>query len=509
MNKRIEVLDCTLRDGGRCFDNTWGDDTIRGISEGMSQAGIDIVEIGFLWYLSYGICRENSTMFRGISEIKPFLKEKQRYVAYIEYVLFKKENHVIPVNDGTIEGIRLGVLKEEIDEALTLMRDITGKGYHLFVQGINIMSYSEEELISFIQKMNSIKPYAFAIVDTFGAMYINDLKRIFAIVDKYLDKDIAVAFHSHNNMQLSFALAITLIEISGERKLVIDGTLAGIGMGVGNLQTEMLCKYLNEKEGADYGISCLAEMLDSYIYRMKNKFNWDSSLLSYESAIRWTSQLNLSYIKNEYSSLTLEGKRKLLGSLPVGKGVGMHKIDKLYRTVNVDDAADRSASWLQLQQCLGEREILLVGKGGSILSQRELVQNYIDERHPVIIYINHTEPVYQAEEEDSYYWYMDEERCAERKNRYGGSNIITFTTIDKEVEFALNYEDVAWNGNYTSDSVLILLLLLSGRHKKGSVCIAGMDGNMASAVQVRITKQMLGKLLKVMEIKFLTESIYQ
>ena len=42
----IKVLDCTLRDGGRCFGNMWGDNTILDISKGLAKANIDIVELG-------------------------------------------------------------------------------------------------------------------------------------------------------------------------------------------------------------------------------------------------------------------------------------------------------------------------------------------------------------------------------------------------------------------------------------------------------------------------------
>lgn len=511
MDKRIQILDCTLRDGGRCFDNTWGDETIYGISKGLNQAGIDIIEIGFLWYLSNGICRENSTMFRGINEMKPFLMTNQRYVAYIEYVLFKKENHVIPVNDGTIEGIRLGIKDDEIDESLTLMKEIADKGYKLFVQGINIMSYSEEELIEFINKINTIKPYAFAIVDTFGSMYIDDLKRIFMLVDKHLDKDIAVAFHSHNNMQLSFALAITLIEISGNRRIIIDGTLSGIGMGVGNLQTEMICKYLNEKENTEYKIEPLVNLLDKYIYRMKEKFNWETSLLSYESAIKWTSQINLSYIKNEYSNSNLLEQSKVLGNLPVGKGVSKHKIDEIYRIVCADMGRNKEdkSNLLKLKKQLNNREVLIVAKGGSIISEKEEIQSYIVENNPVIVYINHIDAVYEAAQEDTYYWYMDIERCKKHIEKYDFKNVIAFKGVSKEAEYLLSYDDVTWDGAYSGDSVIIMLLLLSGIKHNEKVLLAGMDGDIASDIQITITNRLLKELNKSLNISFLTGSVYK
>lgn len=62
---RLKLLDCTLRDGG--YINNWdfGQNTIRQIIGGLSEAEIDIIEVGFLTNLEhtsdqslYGSCAE-------------------------------------------------------------------------------------------------------------------------------------------------------------------------------------------------------------------------------------------------------------------------------------------------------------------------------------------------------------------------------------------------------------------------------------------------------------------
>lgn len=44
----ISVLDCTLRDGGYCNQWQFGFENARKITEGLVEAGIEIVETGFL-----------------------------------------------------------------------------------------------------------------------------------------------------------------------------------------------------------------------------------------------------------------------------------------------------------------------------------------------------------------------------------------------------------------------------------------------------------------------------
>ena len=45
---KIQVLDCTLRDGGYCNNCRFGFDNERKIVHGLVEANIDIIECGFL-----------------------------------------------------------------------------------------------------------------------------------------------------------------------------------------------------------------------------------------------------------------------------------------------------------------------------------------------------------------------------------------------------------------------------------------------------------------------------
>ena len=47
MNK-VHVLDCTLRDGGYCNEWGFGFDNAKRITSGLVEAGVDIIECGFI-----------------------------------------------------------------------------------------------------------------------------------------------------------------------------------------------------------------------------------------------------------------------------------------------------------------------------------------------------------------------------------------------------------------------------------------------------------------------------
>ena len=50
MEKKVLMLDCTLRDGGYVNDWDFGHSTITGIYKRLDAAGADYIEVGFLDY---------------------------------------------------------------------------------------------------------------------------------------------------------------------------------------------------------------------------------------------------------------------------------------------------------------------------------------------------------------------------------------------------------------------------------------------------------------------------
>lgn len=58
--KRVNILDCTLRDGAYLIDSQFGNTAIKGIIEGLTESGIDVIECGFLKDEPH---REGTTIF--------------------------------------------------------------------------------------------------------------------------------------------------------------------------------------------------------------------------------------------------------------------------------------------------------------------------------------------------------------------------------------------------------------------------------------------------------------
>ena len=150
-------------------------------------------------------------------------------------------------------------------EAAELSRQIKAKGYKVFVQAMVSLSYSDEEFLAMIRMMNEIEPYAFYIVDSFGMMKKKNLIRLFYMVENNIKDGIWIGFHSHNNMQLAYSNAQSLVDAQTNRNLIIDSSIYGMGRGAGNLNTELFVEYLNENADGKYNLKPLLNVIDEIL----------------------------------------------------------------------------------------------------------------------------------------------------------------------------------------------------------------------------------------------------
>jgi len=77
--KRVNILDCTLRDGAYLIDSQFGNTAIKGIIEGLTESGIDVIECGFLKDEPH---REGTTIFNNAAQLRSFLPTDKRHSSY-------------------------------------------------------------------------------------------------------------------------------------------------------------------------------------------------------------------------------------------------------------------------------------------------------------------------------------------------------------------------------------------------------------------------------------------
>ena len=473
----VRILDCTLRDGGRIINCDFGGACINNILNGLQEAQVDIIELGFI--RNNIIYKEGSTFFTDFEQLKRYIEDKPaaEIVLFADYGMFEASKLPVRNEDNPVTGIRLGFTKGNFDNAMEDMTVIQEKGYRLYIQDVDTLGYSDDEIMEMIYKVNKIKPYSFAIVDTYGAMYREDVLHYYELFDKNLEKDTAIDFHSHNNYQLSFSLAqeiIRLAEDNPSRNVIIDATLYGMGKGAGNLNTELLVEYLNRKKKCDYGLSILFDTIDENIMRLHDKLHWGYSANSLLSGIYKAHPNNVIYLTEKFKLDTNDIENILaMIDADMRKTYDYDNIEKCYIEYNSARENDEEAK-LKLKYALQGKDILVIAPGSSINIHGDLIKNFIKCSNPAIISVNFE----YLTEEFSYAFFASQKRYKQYKAVNSNVKVIITSNVKPKTnkEYCIDYKTIVKRGWRNFDNATIMLLRFLKDIDISSINIAGFDG---------------------------------
>lgn len=314
----IKILDCTLRDGGYLNDWNFGKATIQSILVNLNRSKIDFIECGFLKEGKYS---EDKTFFGSVRDLESLVLENQSYTLMVNFGEYSIENFSECVNKNI--KIRVAFKKHNQLEALDYILKLKKLGWDVFANPMSTNTYSKEELEKLILDINTIEPFGVSIVDTLGNMYEKDVLELFEFFDKNLSPQIALGFHSHNSLQLSFSNTKVLLKMNIKRLIIIDSCLYGMGRGAGNLCTELFTKYLNDTNGSQYEILPLLKSIDNDLKPIFNKSPWGYSTPYYIAALHGCHpNYAANLVKKGFSDEEID---KALSQIPSDKRVSYDK----------------------------------------------------------------------------------------------------------------------------------------------------------------------------------------
>lgn len=468
----IKVLDCTLRDGGYCNQWKFGCENIRKIIAGLADANIDIIECGFLSNKVHP--DQNISKFASVSEIEPFILKKQEgklYVAMVNYGEYSAED--LPERSAdSIDGIRVAFHKKNLTEALELCREIKKKGYKVFVQAMVSVSYSDEEFLKLIQKVNDFQPYAFYIVDSFGMMKEKDLTRLFYMVEHNLSENIWIGFHSHNNMQLAYSNAQKLVTLQTDRNLIIDTSVYGMGRGAGNLNTELFVEFLNENVSTDYELKPLLSIIDEIINEFYQQNYWGYSLPNYLSA-KHNAHPNYAKYLDDQKTLTVEDMESIFELMDTEKCVDFDKkyIEDLYiRYMN--KGRQQNEHVIELGKKLAGKTILLIAPGKSSVDEQSLIAEHLAKDDIIGISVNFA---YTYADTD-YIFLSNLRRYRELGKEEYAKCIVTSNIPAENVYLQVKYKDLLNDEEAVRDKAGLMAIRFLMNYDIKEILLAGFDG---------------------------------
>lgn len=314
--KNIEVLDCSLRDGGHLNDSKFGIDFIKRYIGKLACANIDIIEFGFL---EDGDHNEDVAKFETIESVTNVLKNIDIDKSKLSLMLQadKYDINKLSKNNGLIDIVRVSFHKEYLEKGIEYCKKVKELGYKCSVNPINFANYTNGEIVDLLNQINLINPDYFCLVDTFGLLTLTKYERLINLIDSFLDDNIAFGIHLHNNLESAFVFSQKLIDrISANRKIIIDSCVEGYGRAPGNLKTELLLYYLNTLHDKErYNMDFIYSIMENENKILRSKYDWSLDFRYSISAFLKTHRTYAEYLK--LNNLNFKECEKKIKEIPI------------------------------------------------------------------------------------------------------------------------------------------------------------------------------------------------
>jgi YrbI family 3-deoxy-D-manno-octulosonate 8-phosphate phosphatase len=257
-SEKIELLDCTIRDGGYLNNWNFSDEEVLDCYKAVTEAGYKYFEIGFRtnetsltgkgkWgysteddinniYHKYNGCKIVVMAKVGTVTIDDFIKKEESNITMVRVLLAR----------ATMEGETQKSKYNELDirKAKDFCQELINYGYEVCMNFGCGDIINEDEIEIIASEFCNVKLKAIYLADTYGGFHSNNLPiqlhKFYNVFDKY-KSNISFGFHCHNNNE--DALSKTDIAIY-HGCTMIDSCIGGLGRCAGNLKSEQLISYL-------------------------------------------------------------------------------------------------------------------------------------------------------------------------------------------------------------------------------------------------------------------------
>lgn len=267
----IQLMDCTLRDGGNVVGKGFSLDYTRMMIEGLIRSNIKIIEMGNCT----GIGSYKSQGDAAPATDEEYLKTIQPYLDQAEIGMFcgwkngTQENIDLAAGYG-LKFLRIGANAGDGANTLDAIRRVKAAGMKCRYSMMKAYVLTPEQLADEAAMVAAAGLDEITIMDSAGYM-TPEMAGAYA---KALTAkvDIPVAFHGHNNLGLSVANALAAYENGAT---VFDCGLLGMARSAGNCATELAAAAFQRLgELQDVDLFALLDFEDNQLIPAMEKYNY-------------------------------------------------------------------------------------------------------------------------------------------------------------------------------------------------------------------------------------------
>jgi 4-hydroxy 2-oxovalerate aldolase len=267
----VRITDSTLRDGSHAMAHQFTEEQVRATVSALDGAGVSVIEV------SHGDGLGGSSFnygFSGTSEIELVAAAvEEANQAKIAILLLPGVGTVEDLKQAYAAGASVARIATHCTEAdVSIQHFAAARSLGMETVGFLMLSHraAPDVLARQARIMADAGAECVYVVDSAGALVLDDARTRIAALVTELGDDAQVGFHGHQNLSLGIANSVLAYQ-TGARQ--IDGALCALGAGAGNSPTEVLAAVFDRLQvptGIDSAAAAAAaeEVVRPYIPRL-------------------------------------------------------------------------------------------------------------------------------------------------------------------------------------------------------------------------------------------------
>ncbi len=388
---KLNILDCTLRDGG--YYNNWhfDKDLINEYLRVMDVIKVDYVEIGFRFIDK--VKTKGPTAYSEENFLKSLKIPKNLKIGVmINAADYLSSNNIIdlakknfkPKKKSLVSLVRIACHYHEIKGIIPLVAWFKKSGYKVGVNIMQIPELSTKEIKNSVIQVKKTKADILYFADSLGSLDPKKTNKTIKLIKHKWKKDTGI--HTHDNMGKALENSLEAIK---SKVNWIDCTVTGMGRGPGNTKTEYLILELRRKIKKKENFIDLLNLIRNYFEPLKKKYKWGSNPFYYFAGLN---SIHPSFVQGMLIGDSFQPE-DIYSNLNYLRSVGGRKFSNELISLGKNFYKKKNKGNWNPIDLIKNKDVLIIGPGKSMTSYKNKIISFIKKKKPIVLVLNANTPI--------------------------------------------------------------------------------------------------------------------